>query len=247
MIPALVTAFRTLTIIPVPGKDTAVFSRSLVFFPLAGAIIALCEFAIMAAGEHVLPKFPAMTAFFMVSAAIILTGAIHCDGLADFCDGFFGGKTKDQILSIMKDPRTGSFGVIALIMDLGFRLLSYDILISGKLFSVIAFSLVISRIMQSACIAFLPYARTGGGTAAPFFGAKSSKWLVSVAFVISFAAGGMVSGFIEAGILFLSAMIVTVMFLLFCKRKISGVTGDCVGACNELVENTVLLAGLFFL
>jgi adenosylcobinamide-GDP ribazoletransferase len=245
MIRAFITAFRTLTIIPLPGKDATVFSKSLVFFPVAGAFIAVCEYGIMMAGECFLPKFPAVTAFLMVAIGILLTGAIHCDGLADFCDGFFGGKTKDQILSIMKDPRIGSFGVIALIMDLGFRFIAYYALISGKAFFVIAFSLVISRIMQSGCISFLPYARQEAGTAAPFFGAKSLKWLVLAVCVVSYFIGSLFSGFANAGILFGSGIVVTAAFLLFCHKKIGGVTGDCLGACSELVENCVLMCGLF--
>jgi adenosylcobinamide-GDP ribazoletransferase len=188
-----------------------------------------------------------VTAFLMVAIGILLTGAIHCDGLADFCDGFFGGKTKDQILSIMKDPRIGSFGVIALIMDLGFRFIAYYALISGKAFFVIAFSLVISRIMQSGCIAFLPYARQEAGTAAPFFGAKSLKWLVLAVCVVSYFIGSLFSGFIKPGFLFLSGIAATFIFLLFCRRKIGGITGDCIGACSELVENSVLLCGLFLI
>jgi adenosylcobinamide-GDP ribazoletransferase len=247
MIRPFITAFRTLTIIPLPGKDATLFSQSLVFFPVAGAFIAVCEYGIMIAGEHFLPRFPAVTVFFMVMAGVLLTGAIHCDGLADFCDGFFGGTTKDQILSIMKDPRIGSFGVIALIMDLGFRFIAYYILISGKAFFFITFSLVISRIMQSGCIAFLPYARQEAGTAAPFFGAKSLKWLVLSVCVVSYFIGSQFSGFANAGMLFVSGIVVTAAFLLFCNKKISGITGDCIGACSELVEDGVLLCGLFLI
>jgi adenosylcobinamide-GDP ribazoletransferase len=247
MIRPCITAFRTLTVVPLPGKDTPVFSRSLVFFPVAGAFIAACEYGVMIAGEHFLPKFPLVTAFFMVAAGVLLTGAIHCDGLADFCDGFFGGKTRDQILSIMKDPRTGSFGVIALIMDLGFRITAYFALISAQAFLVIGFSCVISRIMQSCCIAFLPYARPGSGTAAPFFGSNKSKWLVSAALVVSYFIGSLFSGFVKPGVLFLCGIMVTFIFLLFCKSKIGGVTGDCIGACSEIVENAVLLCGLFLI
>jgi adenosylcobinamide-GDP ribazoletransferase len=245
MMGSFITAFRTLTIIPLPGKDTPVFSRSLVIFPVVGAFIALCEYGIMIAGEHSLPKFPVVTAFFMVLAGVLLTGAIHCDGLADFCDGFFGGKTKDQILSIMKDPRTGSFGVVALIMDLGFRFLACYILISGKAFFVIAFSLVISRTMQSFCIAFLPYARNDGGTAAPFFGTKSLKWIAASVCVVSYFISSMFSGFLVSGMFFGAGIVVTAIFCMFCFKKINGVTGDCIGACSEFVETCILICGLF--
>lgn len=247
MIPSFITAFRTLTIIPLPGRNAADFSHSLVFFPLVGAFIAEAEYAVMVAGNHLLPHYPLITAYFMVFSGVLLTGAIHCDGLADFCDGFFGGKNREHILSIMKDPRSGTFGIIALIMDLGFRFLACYILITGKAFYVIAFSLVISRIVQAICIAFLPYARKEGGTAAPFFGARISKWRVIFVLVVSYLIGSAFSGLSITGTHFLCGITVTMIFLFFCKKKIGGITGDCIGACSEISENSVLLCGLFFL
>jgi adenosylcobinamide-GDP ribazoletransferase len=247
MIRPIITAFRTLTIIPLPGKDATNFSHSLVFFPLAGAFIAVCEYAVMIAGCFFVPKYPAINAFFMVLTGVVVTGAIHCDGLADFCDGFFGGKTKEQILSIMKDPRTGSFGVVALIMDLGFRFLLYVILVSEKAFFLIAFSLVVSRLAQAISIAFMPYARPQGGTAAPFCGSKNSKWLVTFTIVVSYFIGYTFSGFMKPGILFSCGIVVTCLVLLVCKRKIGGITGDCIGACSEIVENSVLLCGIILI
>jgi adenosylcobinamide-GDP ribazoletransferase len=247
MIRSLITAFRTLTILPLPGKDTALFSSSLIFFPVVGAFLAVCEYGIMVAGSHYLIRYPGVTAFILVVAGIVFTGAIHCDGLADFCDGFFGGKTKEQILLIMKDPRKGTFGVIALILDLGSRFLLYFILLDEKAFYVIAFSLVISRIMQAVSIAFLPYARPQGGTAAPFSQGKYSR-LVSILLII--ATFLIALGFfppMAIATLFTSGTVITTIFLILCKKKIGGITGDCIGACNELVETGVLFAGLFLL
>ncbi len=244
MIRPLVTAFRTLTIVPLPGKDANKLSDSLFFFPLAGAFIAICEYGIMLAGFRIVPSYPALVALAMAIAGVIITGAIHCDGLCDMCDGFFGGTTKERILAIMKDPRAGSFGVVALIFDLGTRVVGYSILVSHKAFFIVALSLGASRCMQAVAAAYMPYARENQGTASPFTGGTHARKLVAASCALTVAAGCLAGPWIASVILFACGLAITVIFLLWCRHKIGGITGDCIGACSEIVENAVLLAGI---
>jgi adenosylcobinamide-GDP ribazoletransferase len=243
----LLSAIRTLTILPIPGKDTAVFSRSLFYFPIPAVLIAAGEYGVYKFGITFLSSRISLIAFFMVLTGIFLSGAIHCDGLADFCDGMFGGKTKDQILSIMKDPRVGSFGVIALISDLVLRFLLYQSLLKTSSLSVIIMSIIFSRIMQAISVSVLPYARAQGGTAAPFSGDKKSKWLAILSLMLTTSLSLMF--FDEKKILLcvLIASLITTILLIFCKKKINGVTGDCLGAISEISENGILMAGLFLI
>ena len=112
MLSGLVTALRTLTVIPVPGKECDSFSHSLFWFPVVGLLLGLMVASI--------GFFSSLTGWNELSAALVLLGGIvlsrgmHADGLADLADGFWGGRTREAILRIMKDPNVGSFGAIAL-------------------------------------------------------------------------------------------------------------------------------------
>ncbi len=244
MIRPFITACKTLTIIPIPGKDCDDFSKSLAFFPFIGGIIAVFEIGVWQIGLHSMAKFPMITAFFMVAFGIIINGAIHCDGLADFCDGFFGGKIKEQILLIMKDPRNGSFGTIALILNIGFRFILYMALISENAVSVVACSFVFSRSMQGFMVSFSKSARNGSGTAGAFLQGKSSKSIMIVSILIAAVTLGFLFGYIKVSILLIASLISTLLFMLVCHKKINGITGDCIGALNEITEDMILFIGI---
>jgi len=246
MIGSFITAWKTLTIIPLPGKDSKDFSRSLIFFPLIGIFFAVCEGCVWKIGSGLFSTYPVVTAFFMMMCGIIISGGIHCDGLADFCDGFLGGKNKEQILTIMKDPRTGSFGVIALILDLGLRFVLYRILLDANAFAIIICSLVFSRSMQSFILSFSRYARKEG-TAAPFLQGRNYKYL-NILSILLFSIGlACLFGIFKVSILLCIPLVVTLIFMKVCHIKINGITGDCIGAISEISENIVLLTGVLLI
>ena len=115
MFNGLTTAVRTLSILPLPGRDAASFAASLGWFPLVGSLIALplCAMAIYL-GEH----WSAGAAMLMVASSVVLTRGLHLDGLADCVDGFGGGAKRERVLEIMKDPCVGAFGAMSLILVL---------------------------------------------------------------------------------------------------------------------------------
>jgi len=247
MLRAVITAFRTLTIIPIPGRDTEHFSRSLWFFPLVGALLGFVVLILYHGAWLMGLKPPLVVAVFCLAVATWLTGALHIDGLGDVADGFGAGKTKEEIQEILKDPRKGSFGVCAIVFDVLIKAGCWQFFFDCGAPWFIFWSLVFSRAMQGLAIAFLPNARTGS-IAAPFGqGAKFSRMSVVLAFlVVGLAAAWLVSP--GASLVFaLCSLLVTSVFALYCWRKIRGITGDCVGATNELVEISVLLGGMVFI
>src|SRR5579862_755051 len=92
-------ALQFLTILPVPG-DTAPASESAVFFPLVGALLGASAAAILLTGNALLA----------IAWLLIATGCIHEDGLADVADAFRAGRSRERILSILKDSRIGTYG-----------------------------------------------------------------------------------------------------------------------------------------
>lgn len=247
MFHALLTAFRTLTIIPIPGKDTEDFSRSLWFFPLVGALLGFIVLLLYHGAWLMGLKHPFVLAVLSLAVITWLTGGLHIDGLGDVADAFGGGKTKENILEILKDPRKGSFGVCAIVFDILIKAGCWQFFFESGNPWFIFWSLVFSRAMQGFAVAFIPNARAES-IAAPFGqGGKFSRISVILAFLVAALAAAWVLSPHTSLVFALCSLSVTLVFTFYCWRKIRGITGDCVGATNELAEIAVLLGGMVFL
>ncbi len=107
------------------------FNQASRYFPLIGWIVGAIAVFVFWSGSRVFPL--PLTVWLSMTATIMLTGALHEDGFADVCDGFGGGWTKEQILTIMKDSAVGAFGVTGLVLILGIKFLSLIALPSSLL------------------------------------------------------------------------------------------------------------------
>lgn len=113
------TALMFYTRIPCPSwvdHDEDYLNKATIYFPFIGWIVGLGAYVAFALGTQFLGFWPAAVVSLAVS--VLITGAFHEDGLADVCDAFGGGWTKEQILTIMKDSRLGTYGVMGLILAL---------------------------------------------------------------------------------------------------------------------------------
>ena len=243
MLSGFITAFRTLTIVPVPGKDSERLSSSLPWFPIVGLLLGgvLYGIALVPNLLHVAVWTEGIAAAIVV-CSVILTRAMHLDGLADCADGFGCRGDRAKVLAVMKDPHTGAFGTIAIVVALLVRFVAVTKLVASGLPVVILAAAVVSRTMQVELATVLPYARREGGTAAPFV--NGSGWLhrlaaLGIGLLILVGLCGPVAG----GAVFTVGWSVCRLFGLWCRKKINGVTGDCLGACSEMVEMVVLFAG----
>ena len=246
MLHAMLTAFRTLTIIPVPGRDTEDFSRSLCFFPLVGALLGFVVLILYHSAGAIGFKHSFILALLSMAIVTWLTGGLHIDGLGDVADAFGGGKTKEHILQILKDPAMGSFGVCAIIFDILIKAGCWQFFIEMGNPWFIFWSFVFSRAMQGLAIAFIPNARAES-IAAPFGqGGKSARISVILAYLVAGLAAAWLLSPPTALVCALCSLAATLLFGFYCWRKIQGITGDCVGATNEIVENAVLLGGMIF-
>ncbi|MBM3162525.1 MAG: adenosylcobinamide-GDP ribazoletransferase [Chlorobi bacterium] len=237
----LVTALRTLTILPVPGRDAERFSMSLYWFPVVGLFLGGVQATVMYALR--LAGWVEFAGFAAVLCGVLLTRGMHVDGLADLADGFWGGKNREAALRIMKDPAVGSFGVLALVFVMLLKWLAATRLAMFQDYSTFVAGIVLGRWVQVILAALMPYARSEGGTARSFVtGAGKSHLAVttvcSVLFLILLphaAAAPVVVAIVSA------AMVAAVMAVV-AARKIGGVTGDVLGASSELAECAVWVA-----
>ena len=167
---------------------------------------------------------------------ILLTGALHEDGLADFCDGFGGGTTRERILSIMKDSHIGTYGVIGLICYLGmFYLLIYRLPMAIAPWLIVGFD-TWSKFCSAQIINLLPYTRKEEESKARVIYNRMSPGSWIMAFI--------------CGLLPLVPalpLLVTLALVHLMRKKIQGYTGDCCGATFLLSELALyLMSNCFF-
>ena len=239
----VVTALHTLTILPIPARGATRMVDALRWFPiigfLLGALVAVAGFLTLQMGAG----WTHAAAFVMLTAGILLTRSLHLDGLSDWADGFWGGYTKDRVLAIMKDSNLGTFGTVALVWVLLGKWLALVRLAECGGWAWIIGAFTISRTMQVVLAAAHPYARKEEGTGSPFIAHATASHAIS-ALVWAVLLMAAVSGRSLAWpFVFAGAWGVTRLFGLWCNRRVAGVTGDLLGACSEMTELLVLLAG----
>jgi adenosylcobinamide-GDP ribazoletransferase len=243
MISRCVTSLRILTTIPVPGKDTPVVASSMPFFPLAGFFVALVMYLVFLLFDYCQPLVP-LSGILLTGVLFLVTGGLHFDGFADCCDGFGGGRTKEKVLAIFKDSRLGTYGVAGLCIDILLRAALYTWYVEHHFFTVILVSLVVSRSFQALALSTMKSATPGQGSASHFCqGGFRWQVVLSNLLVFSLCIFIVTNQLVMAGII-VSAFIAGMMFMLYCKKRIDGVTGDCIGALSEITEVVLLTGGV---
>lgn len=235
-------AFQFLTAVPFEIKSELKeedFGKSLIYFPLVGAFIG----SILALSLFVLNFLPQIVSIaFILVISIVLTGGIHIDGFADTCDGFYSGRSKDDMLKIMRDSHIGTMGVIGIFCVL---LLKFTILISipkEMLWKALIMMAVFSRWAQALACSISDYARESGK--AEYFIKYSDKRGIAISSLFVLALFFLLTGF-KGIILFIISFASIFLFIFYVKRKIGGMTGDTIGATNEIAEILVILFFLF--
>jgi adenosylcobinamide-GDP ribazoletransferase len=207
------------------------------FFPLVGLVIGLLS----AIGNYllslVLPQ--SLTLWFTLGLLVLLTGGLHLDGFADTMDGLASIGKREKILEVMRDSRIGAFGVISLILLIGAKYLALDQISTKSIpYSLMLMAVMGRNSMVSVCYRS-PYARSGGGLAKPFSENLGSRQM-AISLASAFGIALLLMG-VEGVLVFLGIGIFSLGYRLFFIKKLGGVTGDILGAANELAELLCLL------
>ncbi len=237
-------AFSFLTILPVGsrvgGEEPSVrMSRALAWFPLVGLALGLAASgATLAAGN--LWSWPVASGLGLLILSL-LTGGLHLDGFADTVDGLAGGRDQAHSREIMKEPQIGTFAAAGLVFLLGLQWMILHGLNPRNLLGIWATACLLSRWGMVLSAQWFPYAPGKGGV---------GSWVTerqapyAIAWATLLAIGGT--------LLFwdwrrtLLWMGVTVLGVLIVNRwmvaRLGGITGDTLGALNELLTTLLLLA-----
>ena len=233
------TAVQFLTRCPVPGwvgHSPAQLNAAVRYFPLVGVGVGGLGAAVFALAGLGLPALP--SALLSLGATVLATGAFHEDGLADMCDGLFGGWTREDALRIMKDSRIGSFGAAGLFVVLALK--AAATMTPGAIIAAHA----LSRLCAVGVIAALPYVRESEQ------GAKAKPVASGVGAMEVMVAGlcGVVPLVLlgwRAVVAALVAGAVTLAMARWFRRRLGGYTGDCLGGTQQVTEVAVLLVALW--
>lgn len=209
------------------------FKNGANFFALIGLLIGLCQYLLYIGLSKIIPTNFAIIA--LIVFEVLITGAMHVDGFGDTCDGFFAfkGKDKNKIIEIMKDSRVGTFACIAIVLSFLTKYEGYKLLVTNLNTMFIILIPMISRL----AIVFLSYIGKPAkekGTGNWFINTVTLKE-ITVNIVLISIIGILFNSITRTLILLISAIVITILFNLFCNSKIDGVTGDSLGADNELV------------
>ena len=230
-------ALRFLTIIPM-GRAKTVPSPGQIaasgkYYPLVGLLIGG-----MLWGFHYLAglAFPlSISVGLLLAFWVLLTGALHLDGLADALDGFYAGADAEERLRIMKDVQIGTMGIVGVVLLLGMKYLLLKEILSlpGTAYWLVMLPLA-SRWAAILLSCFFPYARPGGGLGQGLVSGTGIKEFLAASF-LAWGAALVIGGVEGIGLL---AVLLTWGLLggWYSLKKLQGITGDVIGAVIESGE-----------
>jgi len=239
----IICAIQFLTRIPLPIKidiSEKNFGKSIAYAPLVGSIIG----AIMCIVYYLISLSGAFSVAVIVSLAtyVVITGALHIDGLGDTFDGLFSNKSKDRMLEIMRDSRMGTNGIVAIFFVLIIDIFALTEVNNASIYVILLVMPIIGRLGTITSVSFSRYARSTGMGGLFINNCGITEFLIG--FLIT-----VIIGFFAIGIWIIPAILICIMFssifIIITKSKIDGMTGDTCGAVCEICQMLFLVFALF--
>ncbi len=224
------------TRIPVPGDlpySEEMLNRSTRYFPFIGWIVGGIGAALFYGLQFVFPLELAI--LLSMVATILVTGAFHEDGFADFCDGFGGGYSRERILAIMKDSRIGSYGSIGLVGMLATKFMALKAIEPEQIPVILLAGHSLSRLMPVLVIFTSEYSREDATSKSKPIGKKGK--ISDLVLALFFGLAFLIFMPLVYSLTILPLLLLTMLiFRRDIIREIGGYTGDCLGALQQIVE-----------
>ena len=236
MLKQISSVFSFLTIIPTNNANLETIAKYMYLFPIVGIAIGL----LIGSVGFGLSLFldPLIVSLLVVASIAVVTGIHHTDGLADFADGLMTKGSKEKKLKAMKDVATGSAGIVSVVLYIVGAIIALSLSSGFELFKIILLSEILAK-FSMVLMASLGNSATVGSNS-PFVHMMKDKRKLAIAAVITlipFVIIGEPSAF-----LVLAGGIAITMFLVgISTRHFGGITGDVLGATNEIVRLASLL------
>lgn len=235
---ALRLAVQFLTIVPVPGADAptpAQFGRAVALFPLVGLLLGLFGLLVDAAARLLWPA--GVSTALTLASLVVITGALHFDGLLDTCDGLFLWKPERR-LEVMRDSRVGGFAVAGGLLLYLVKFAALASLAGPSRVAALILGPALGRLGIVLALASFPYVRSAGLGNSFKDNARPRHVLLGMGVGLAAAAY-----FGPAGVGALAVALAGAYGLgVFIRRRLGGLTGDTYGFICECVETATFLA-----
>jgi adenosylcobinamide-GDP ribazoletransferase len=182
----------------------------------------------------------------LITAMVLLSGALHLDGFIDTCDGLAGHRTVEDRWRIMHDSRSGAFGIVGAVVLLLVKYVSLSSAPANLMTATLVIMPVVSRWAMVYAVFAYPYARPTGLGKVFKEGASGPGLALATVFTLAVAIGAAwwakTNYFYLVGLVIVfGTWLITLLMATYLKRKLAGLTGDTYGAINEVAEVGVLL------
>lgn len=225
------SVFSFLTIIPTGSSDLQTVARHMYLFPIVGIAIGL----MVGSAAYGLSLFlePLIVGLLVAAALVLITGIHHTDGLSDFADGLMVRGTKQRKLEVMRDHSVGSAGIVSIVLYVAGVVIALSTIKGFEIFVAILAAEIIAKFSMVLLASFGPSAWEGSNS--DFVqNMKDRKKLVIAALI----TGGSIS-ILQTNAAFLAlatAIILTIIILAISRRSFGGISGDIMGATNEITR-----------
>ena len=236
MLKEISSIFSFLTIIPSNNTDLGTVARYMHVFPIIGIAIGLLIGSIGFGLSFFLE--PLIVALLVVASIAIITGIHHTDGLADFADGLMTRGTKEKKRNAMKDLSTGSAGIVSVVLSIVGVIIALSLTTGYELFQAILLSEILAKFSMVLMASIGKSAAAGSNS--PFMQIMKDKRRLAIAGVITIIPLVVIGG--TVGLILFGASVGVTLFLIgLSTRSFGGITGDVLGAANELTRLSSLL------
>ncbi len=236
MLKEIGSVFSFLTIFPSSNATLENIAKYMYLFPIVGIAIGLLVGSFGFGLSFFLD--PLLVSLLVVASIAIVTGIHHADGLADFADGLMVKGSKDRKLKAMKDLSTGSAGIVGIVLYLIGLIITISLTNGFDLFRAILISEILAKFSMVLMASLGNSAALGSNS--PFVAIMKDKKKLAASFIIMLipvAVIGETTGLVMLGV----TIALTIFLLAISTRSFGGITGDVLGATNELTRLASLM------
>ncbi len=236
MLKQIGSVFSFLTIIPTSNSDLNSIAKNMFLFPIVGIVIGL----VIGSLGYGLSLYlePLVVSLVVVASLAIITGIHHTDGLADFADGLMTKGTKEKKRKAMKDLSVGSAGIFSIVLYAIGMIIALSFSNGIDLFKIILLSEIMAKFSMVLMAGLGNSASIGSNS--PFIDSMKNKKRLLIAGIITIIPL-IVIGEMNGLIVFASGIVVTMFLVGLSTKSFGGITGDVMGASNELTRLSSLL------
>lgn len=239
---SFLAAFQFLTSLPLPRRrdvSPGEIGRATAYFPVVGLLIGIILAGLNWLLSLILPA--AVVNALLLVVLVIITGALHLDGLSDTCDGIAVNKPVAERWRVMRDSRAGAFGIVGVVLLLLVKYVALNSVPPMLMTATLLLMPVVSRWAMVYAIFVYPYAHPAGlGTAFK----QATRWpqFTAATIITLVVAAALCPLLSSAGLLVVFGVwVITAVFSVYLKHKFAGLTGDTYGAINEVAEVMALI------